>query len=97
MSNIDNLKRHEIISATSTRGWFYIKEIAEKTVSDMERKAIDEDDDAKGATLRRRANAARHFLTSFLDTIESMSRFDSPETPVEETGKPDDDIYIPAY
>jgi hypothetical protein len=91
------MKKREIVSTTNSRGWYYVKEVAEKTIQKMERDAIDEEDDAKGSLLRRQAKAARQFLTTFLDHIESMRRIDAPETPDEETGKSSDDFYEPAF
>jgi hypothetical protein len=71
MSN-DLVRTREIINTTNSIGWSYIKDLAEGTVTSLERLAIDEDDDDKGATLRREAKAARKFLNSFLRAVESM-------------------------
>lgn len=73
------LQKHEIVLTTNTRGWHYITTIAENTVKAMERTAIDEEDDAKGAVMRREAKAARQFLGNFLRSVEAMRRIEVPE------------------
>jgi hypothetical protein len=91
------LRKREIVSTTNSRGWYFVKELAEKTIAKMERDAIDEDDETKGALLRRHAKAAREFYNKFSQQVESMRHVDAPESPDEETGKSDDDFYTPAY
>jgi hypothetical protein len=68
----DLTRNHEIITTTNTLGWSFLKELAEETVRQLEREAIDEDDDVKGNNLRREAKAARKFLNNFLNTVEEM-------------------------
>lgn len=78
-------KKHEIINTTNTVGWTLIKELGESTITQMEREAIDEDDDAKGAVLRRQAKAARVFFNDFLTAINSYRQ-------VEQDNSTDDDF-----
>jgi hypothetical protein len=59
----------EIVQTTNTRGWQLIQKLGEETVKNMERMAIDEEDDVKGTLLRREAKAARKFFTDFTARI----------------------------
>jgi len=92
-SNELMLMKKEVISTTHSRGWYYIKKMAEDTVARMERTAIDEEDDIKGSALRRQAKAARQFLADFLQQIEITSRVEVPESPQATDAKPADDFY----
>lgn len=81
----DILKRkHEIVTTTNTIGWRYIQELGEEAVKAAERRAIDEEDDAKGARLRHEARAARTFFTDFIQAVEVARNIDAPERPVTE-------------
>jgi hypothetical protein len=86
MSNDTLIRKREVVTTTNSAGWRYIKALAEDTVRDLERKAIDEDDDEKGNSLRREAKAARKFLNSFLLAVESQREADAPEQTAETTG-----------
>ncbi len=79
MSDLLTRKR-EIITTTNSVGWRFIKELGEEAVRAAERRAIDEEDDAKGATLRRQAKAARVFYDDFLQAIEAMRDVNAPES-----------------
>jgi len=63
--------KQRIVLTTNTPGWQDIVKLAEESVKQIERAAIDEEDDAKGANLRREAKAARKFITDFLARINS--------------------------
>lgn len=71
--------KHAVVEVTSRPGWQVIRAIAEDTVKSMERAAIDEEDDTKGASLRREAKAARKFLDQFLQQVEITTRVEVPE------------------
>lgn len=72
--------KKEIAATTNTLGWRYICEIAERTVKELERQAIDEEDDLKGNTLRREAKAAGKFLKDFLLNVEVSRTVDVEAT-----------------
>jgi hypothetical protein len=67
---IVHIKR-ELLVTTASKGWFYVAQIAENSVKDIEAKCFDEDDEAKGAELRRQAKAARTFMKNFMSQIEA--------------------------
>lgn len=81
MNNDLLIRKREVVATTNSIGWRYIQELAEETVRDLERKAIDEEDDDKGNILRREAKAARKFLTNFLRAVECQREADAPEKP----------------
>lgn len=68
------LRKKELINTTATHGWRFVKELGETVVRAKERKAIDEEDDTKGASLRREAKVARQFLNEFFQLIEQMKQ-----------------------
>jgi hypothetical protein len=83
------LIKKDVIATTATRGWYHIKQLAEDTVKQAEREAIDEEDDTKGNNLRREAKAARKFLNSFLKSVEVMKLVEAADN----TSSEEDDFY----
>ena len=77
-------KKREIVTTTNSVGWRYIRALGEEAVKAAERRAIDEEDDLKGAVLRREAKAARKFLANFLLAVDAMRQADAPEQPLTE-------------
>ena len=69
--------KKSIIETTNTVGWAYITKFANTVATDMERAAIDEEDDTKGNSLRREAKAARKFLNDLLTRIEMARQVDT--------------------
>lgn len=67
-------RKRAALDITSRPAWYIVRGIAEDTVKSMERAAIDEDDESKGANLRREAKAARKFLNTFLQEVEIATR-----------------------
>lgn len=66
--------KRELVATTSTAGWRYIQQIANNVITAAERAAIDEDDEAKGALLRRKAQAMRKGFTDLWTTIEATKQ-----------------------
>jgi hypothetical protein len=62
-----------LMETTASRGWKYVERFAETVVRDLERKALDEDDDAKAAGMRRDARGARKFKDDLFERI-NMAR-----------------------
>jgi len=77
--------KKEIVATTNTTGWAYIRKFADRVVTDMERKAIDEEDDVKGNNLRREAKAARIFFNDLMTRIELAKQV---------TDEPTDDDFV---
>lgn len=92
MSDLLQRKR-EIIATTNSIGWRYITDLATEAVTQAERRAIDEEDDAKGTRLRNEARAARKFLREFLAAVEAARSVEASDAPVTE----DDYFYDVAY
>jgi lysyl-tRNA synthetase class I len=72
--------KQRIVMTTNTPGWQDIHRLAEESVKQLERQAIDEEDDTKGATLRREAKAARKFINDFFARIESARQVSDEPT-----------------
>ncbi len=58
------------IELTAGRGWNYFLKFAETTLRELDRQAIDEEDDNKANGLRRDARGARKFRDSLLQRIQ---------------------------
>ena len=89
----NELRRRQlaVIEVTNRPGWNVVRTIAEDMVKLMERQAIDEESDERGAALRREAKAARKFLNQLWSQIEITSR---AEVPDEDTAAVDDEYEI---
>lgn len=68
-----------LIETTATVGWSYIERFAETVVRELESKAIAEEDDIKGAGLRRDARGARKFKDDLFRRI-FLAKNQEPET-----------------
>lgn len=55
------LMKAALIETSASRGWPYIIKFAEATLRDLEKEAINEEDDTKANGLRRDAKGARKF------------------------------------
>ncbi len=76
-SKTDLMRRKlAVIDLMSRGGWRIVCDLAEETVRQMERAALDEEDDVRGSALRREAKAARKFLVTFLNAVETTSRLE---------------------
>lgn len=64
-----NFKRN-LISTTATAGWFDIVGVAERIIQATSDLAINEEDETKGANLRRKAQAQRQFWNILMNEIE---------------------------
>ena len=89
----NELRRRQlaVIEVTNRPGWNVVRTIAEDMVKLMERQAIDEESDERGAALRREAKAARKFLNQLWSQIEVTSR---AEVPDEGTAAVDDEYEV---
>lgn len=63
-------------------GWTVVIEIAELAVSEIEREALDCEDENKVVQMQREARAARKFLTKYRILLESHRQ--AAETPTDE-------------
>lgn len=59
-----------LIETLGSRGWAYVSRFAETIVRELESKAIAEEDDVKGNSLRRDARGARKFKDELLRRLE---------------------------
>jgi len=59
-----------LIRISSDPAWNVMRQLAEEVVYGLERKAIDEDDEAKANTFRNDARGARKFWEKWLSLIE---------------------------
>jgi hypothetical protein len=59
-----------LIETTRTAGWGFIQKFAETVLRDLEKQAIEEDDDTKAQGLRRDARGARKFKEELFKRIE---------------------------
>ena len=59
-----------LISLTASPAWETIRGMADQAIYEMEQKALQEDDDAKGRTYRSDARGARKFWEKWLRNIE---------------------------
>jgi hypothetical protein len=78
MANNEMAIKHELVIMTNTRGWHYAKEVAAEILQAKKDKAIEEEDDVKGAALRREAKAAQDFVNIFFAAIENMKQVTDP-------------------
>ena len=74
------LRKKEVAVVVNSRGWYFMKQMAEEAVAELVNQAIEEEDDAKGAALRLQAKAARAFANDFLKRIEASTRVEVAET-----------------
>jgi hypothetical protein len=72
-----------LIETTASRGWSYVEKFAETVVRDLEAKALEEDDDAKAAGLRRDARGARKFKDELFKRIQMFRNLDNSDGFVE--------------
>jgi hypothetical protein len=66
--------KQALVSTTNTTGWRYITQISDNVIKAAERAAIDEEDDVRGAVLRRQAQALRKGLTDLFAAIEAAKQ-----------------------
>lgn len=66
---------------THTHGWAVFKQIANNVVEKAKQDAIDEDDAAKGESLRRKAKALQEGLRDLFNAVETTLKFDTEEEP----------------
>ena len=72
--------RFDLTEVTSTSGWRRVSKFAETVIRDLEKKAIQEEDDTKGTGFRRDARGARVFWDDLLARIELAKSFTEPTT-----------------
>jgi hypothetical protein len=87
-------RKKEVIQATNSLGWLYMKQMAEEAIAAMVDKAIAEEDATKGENLRRKAQAAREFWRLYLTHIEA---FRQVEAETESADLADENWYEVAY
>ena len=75
--------RAALIETTASRGWLFVERIAEAVVRDLEKKALEEDDDTKSSGLRRDARGARKFKDDLFRRIQIARNFDNKDSFVE--------------
>lgn len=68
-----------LIETTSSRGWLYVGKFAETVVRDLEKKALEEDDDDKANGLRRDARGARKFKDELFRRIQLARNVDTSD------------------
>jgi hypothetical protein len=83
-SNKEMTIKQELVKTTSTPGWAYMKQLAEKLVKSKEEKALSEEDETRVVSLQRKAQAAREFLNDFLNEIERRKQVEAPVTQLSE-------------
>lgn len=85
MDNAEDLLRMKaaMVNTTGTPGWQYIKKFAETVLREMDRKAIDEEDDDKATGYRRDAKGARAHWNTLLQRIEIAKAIESEDGFVE--------------
>lgn len=66
-----------LLEMTASRGWVYVERFAEAILRDLQREAIDEEDDAKANGLRRDAKGARKFKDELIRRIQ-MAKSQEP-------------------
>lgn len=69
-----------LLETTSSRGWEYVMKFAETVVRDLEKKALNEEDDAKSNGYRRDARGARMFKDDLFKRIVIAMQIDEPTT-----------------
>lgn len=73
--------KKELLFTTGSRGYSYIQDMANQVLGRMAAAAINEDDDVRGASLRREAKAAQKFWTDLTQAITENTQLDlTPET-----------------
>lgn len=72
-----------LMETTASRGWSYVERFAETVVRELERKAQDEDDDAKATGYRRDARGARKFKDDLFQRILIARSMDTKDGFVE--------------
>jgi bisphosphoglycerate-dependent phosphoglycerate mutase len=77
-SNKEMTIKQELVKTTSTPGWAYLKQLAEKLIKSKEDKALSEEEESKVVGLQRKAQAARKFLNEFLNEIERSKQVEPP-------------------
>lgn len=72
-----------LVETMASRGWYFVERIAEAVVRDLEKTALEEDDDLKAAGLRRDARGARKFKDDLFKRINMARNFDNKDSFVE--------------
>jgi hypothetical protein len=65
-----------LMETIRTAGWAYIQRFAETIVRELEREAINEDDDTKATGLRRDARGAQKFKDRLFSRIQIATSFE---------------------
>lgn len=83
MANQDLMEmKAAMLEITASRGWAYIEKFAETIARELERAAIEEEDDTKAHGLRRDARGARKLKDELLRRV-NLAKNQEPETFVE--------------
>ena len=72
--------KRSLLETTSSQGWAYVMKFAETVVRDLEKKALNEEDDAKSNGYRRDARGARMFMDDLFKRIAITKQIDEPTT-----------------
>ncbi len=78
---MDLNQKSDLVNMINSVGWFIASKVAKDKLEEMERYALDCEDESKIPSLVREAKAARKFWDAFLQTIDNAKN--PAETPAD--------------
>jgi hypothetical protein len=71
---MDMSQKKYLVDLTNSQGWLAAKKIAENKLTELDRQALDCDDETSIPGLVRGAKFARQFWNAFLNTLENAKK-----------------------